>query len=328
MDNNVNYSSIIDNLTKDLDELKKKQKITETQISSLKITNRKLEKQIESLEKILAITHFIEGSRLSDFEVLSFITDNIFKGLSKRNHNRYVIKKVRITSDKSFKEASRLVELDNLYVVSYYGVWIEKEQSENSIESNEGLDTSSDTNFGTQTLCIQMECYKDENLQDLIVNGELFEYHRRRQLFIQIVLGLIYIHEQQIVHMNLNFDNIFLYGKDRIKIGGLSLRKSILIPPRSTSRKTKFSDLQKNDIYQLGLIYFVMCYKPVQTHKKLSKFYKKYNTKIFFELPDDAKNYLKRNEIIFVQRLIDQNVIKRPNAKKVVDLTRNYLPVY
>ena len=69
-----------------------------------------------------------------------------------------------------------------------------------------------DENIYDKFIFIQMELCK-ENLKDYLKNNEL-SFNNKKQLCIQIVNGLKYIHDENVIHRDLKLQNIMLHFPD------------------------------------------------------------------------------------------------------------------
>ncbi|CAN0046489.1 unnamed protein product, partial [Sphacelaria rigidula] len=76
-------------------------------------------------------------------------------------------------------------------------------------------------------LCIVMEYCDGGDLSTLIKNARrrLFPESKVLHWFVQIALGLHYMHERRVLHRDLKTQNIFLLGNGRLVLGDLGISK-------------------------------------------------------------------------------------------------------
>ena len=206
---------------------------------------------------------------------------SVFKSYNKLDQKLYAVKKIPIKNLKEEKsnfylnEARFLSSLNHKNVVRYYTTWIEFYKEDNKIYP---------------ILYIQMELCSF-SLNDYLENRNYSGYLKEnkdpniKSIFLQICKGIKYIHEQNIIHRDLNPKNIFLIyenNKFQIKIGDFGLSKL------SENNENKYENIEpsleltnysyypysyhnvyyiceedytnnlyteKSDIYSLGIIY-------------------------------------------------------------------------
>ncbi|KAH9514284.1 Eukaryotic translation initiation factor 2 alpha kinase 4 [Bulinus truncatus] len=78
-------------------------------------------------------------------------------------------------------------------------------------------------------LFIQMECCEGRTLRNAIDEGLYNNKERIWRLFREIIQGLVYIHEQDVIHRDLKPVNIFLDSFDHVKIGDFGLARTDIL---------------------------------------------------------------------------------------------------
>uniref|UniRef100_A0A8C3N2Y5 non-specific serine/threonine protein kinase n=2 Tax=Geospiza parvula TaxID=87175 RepID=A0A8C3N2Y5_GEOPR len=113
---------------------------------------------------------------------------------------------------------------------------------------------------------VSMEYCEKSTLRDTIDQGLYEDTSRLWRLFREILDGLAYIHEKGMIHRDLKPVNIFLDSDDHVKIGDFGLATDY--PANAVSivqGSTKSTYNQKVDLFSLGIIFFEMCYHPMNT---------------------------------------------------------------
>ncbi|RFU35895.1 hypothetical protein B7463_g467, partial [Scytalidium lignicola] len=141
-------------------------------------------------------------------------------------------------------------------------------------------------------LYISMEYCEKRTLRDLIRRNLYKETDEIWRLFRQILEGLVHIHGLNIVHRDLKPENIFIDGASNVRIGDFGLAtsgqysgvdKATAAAIHNSSDMTRSigtafyvapevrsavngggSYGSKVDMYSLGIIFFEMCYQPVE----------------------------------------------------------------
>uniref|UniRef100_A0A8C3VLZ7 non-specific serine/threonine protein kinase n=1 Tax=Catharus ustulatus TaxID=91951 RepID=A0A8C3VLZ7_CATUS len=125
-----------------------------------------------------------------------------------------------------------------------------------------------------------MEYCEKSTLRDTIDQGLYEDTSRLWRLFREILDGLAYIHEKGMIHRDLKPVNIFLDSDDHVKIGDFGLATdypanavsnltgmvgtALYVSPE-VQGSTKSAYNQKVDLFSLGIIFFEMCYHPMNT---------------------------------------------------------------
>ena len=153
-------------------------------------------------------------SSMKDFEVLNKLGQGsfgtVFKVRRKVDKNYYVMKMINISQmdrrgqQESVNEVKILASLDFPYIVKYFDSFIEN-----------------------KTLHIVMEYCDKGDLSQAIRNqmGRLLPEPKVWKFFIQMCLGLEYVHSRKILHRDIKSMNVFLVRDDVIRIGDLGVAK-------------------------------------------------------------------------------------------------------
>ena len=150
-------------------------------------------------------------SRLKEYEILCKIGQGsfgtVFKVKRKIDRAILVIKLIKITTlskknqQDSLHEVNILSSLNCPYIVKYYDSFVEN-----------------------STLYIVMEYCEKGDLSQILKKQQLQE-QKIWKFFIQISIGLEYLHSKQILHRDIKSLNIFLSNDDSIRIGDLGVAK-------------------------------------------------------------------------------------------------------
>jgi translation initiation factor 2-alpha kinase 2 len=158
----------------------------------------------------------------------------VFKTKHKLDGNYYAIKKIPITSgEPCIDEIKILSKLDHSNIVRYFNSFIYQ-----------------------NALMIQME-YCPASLSNYLQHEE-----RNEKILEQIISGLCYLHENNIIHFDLKPENILLTEKNQIKIADFgysryvlsSIYKSHYYEPSLYICKNDVEYTTKIDVYSFGII--------------------------------------------------------------------------
>ncbi|CAG9324786.1 unnamed protein product [Blepharisma stoltei] len=199
-------------------------------------------------------------SSVKDFEIMGKLGQgsfgSVYKVRRKVDSNIYVMKMIKISQlnkasqQESIGEVRILASLDNPYIVKYYDSFIE-----------------------TQTLHIIMEFCDKGDLSRHIKNqmGRLLPENKIWKYFIQMCLGLEYLHSQNVLHRDIKSMNVFLVREDSIRIGDLGVAKVLsntaafahtmvgtpyYLSPELCEEKPYNV---KSDVWALGCVLYEMC---------------------------------------------------------------------
>jgi|SaaInlStandDraft_5_1057022.scaffolds.fasta_scaffold06534_4 serine/threonine protein kinase len=225
---------------------------------------------------------------------------NVYKVYNPLDDTNYAIKKIGIRNNfyPSLIEVRSMAKLNHINIIRYHTSWIESLNINKKIDKlNDKLlilddntqlmtldntqlvtldninllelnddscstdNSEYDENIYDKFIFIQMELCK-ENLKDYLKNNEL-SFNNKKQLCIQIVNGLKYIHDENVIHRDLKLMNIFIDFNNTVKIGDFGLATNIYdmnyeevgtygyIAPEIL-QGNKYDD--KADLYSLGII--------------------------------------------------------------------------
>ena len=150
----------------------------------------------------------------------------VFKMYHKIDSIIYAIKKIPLEKyslnkdnfDKVLHEVRSIARLNHPNIIRYFNSWIEydiynfDENDTDSSSDSFNLKTSNDINNLKLTLFIQMELC-DLNLKEWIEKRdeyEMFDYDHSLNIMKQIVTGLEFIHQNDLIHRDIKPANIFL----------------------------------------------------------------------------------------------------------------------
>ncbi|KAJ1128647.1 hypothetical protein NDU88_007022 [Pleurodeles waltl] len=207
-------------------------------------------------------------------------------------------------------------------------------------------------------LYIQMEYCEKSTLRDTIDQNLYLDPSRLWRLFREILDGLAYIHEQGMIHRDLKPVNIFLDSEDHVKIGDFGLATdhpaytsdtkpadeelcgeyTVKSDPEShltgmvgtalyvspeVQGNTKATYNQKVDLFSLGIIFFEMSYRPMDTaSERISVLSNLRQPTIIF--PKDFAQEKNEKQKRVICWLLDHDPAARPTAIEL--LKSEHLP--
>ena len=239
----------------------------------------------------------------------------VYKSLKKDNNKIFVIKQIplfkkNINIEEAKNEASILKKINCKFIVKYY----------ESFEENNSFN-------------IIMEYCEKGTLSSLISTLKKKNKHLKENqiwnFFIQISIGLSYLHNKKILHRDLKSKNIFLNKELDVKIGDLGIAKILqdtnhahtfigtpfYLSPEICEEKPYN---EKSDIWALGcilyeLITFKHPYNATNQAALLLKIingnYEDFNKEIF--ISDNLKK--------MVGLLLEKNYVKRPSIFDIIN---------
>ncbi|MEE8482608.1 MAG: protein kinase, partial [Acidiferrobacterales bacterium] len=202
--------------------------------------------------------------------LLDVVQENRFGGIylceNSVNHNSLIVKKVVGTRD-GYKECTILSNLQHPNVVNIYGT-----------STDEGV------------FIILMEYLAGGSLNDRLVNP--WEWRKAVKAVKDICQGMVFIHDNKLVHGNLRPSTILFTRQGTAKVADCALNAHYLEEPAKANWYT-YPGEPKNilaDVYSVGAILFEMVtgIVPVRKHNELVV-----NDR-FYSLPPDLQALLKR----------------------------------
>jgi len=171
---------------------------------------------------------------------------NVYKVYNNLDDKFYAVKKIGINQIfyKSLFEVRSMAKLDHKNIIRYHTSWLESKFN-NNLDIKQILDNSSDNlelvkyengSFETdhseydeknydKFIFIQMELCKNNLTTYLLDNKPTFE--EKKNICLQIVNGIKYIHENEVLHRDLKPGNIFISCNNDIKIGDFGLAVNV-----------------------------------------------------------------------------------------------------
>jgi len=198
---------------------------------------------------------------IADFEVLcklgkgSFGT--VFKVKRKHDKKIYVIKQINISQLNknmtaiALNEVQILSSLENPFIVKYFDSFIDKNYLNIVMEHCEGGDLAN-------------------HLRGQL--GKPLSENTILKFFIQMCIGLRYIHSKRILHRDMKSLNVFLTKEQEIRIGDLGVAKTMSAGSVNSAKKAVGTPYylspeiceekpynEKSDIWSLGCILYELC---------------------------------------------------------------------
>ncbi|XP_038140003.1 interferon-induced, double-stranded RNA-activated protein kinase-like [Cyprinodon tularosa] len=274
-----------------------------------------------------ASTPPVESRVTSDFETPTFLGKggygSVFKAKEKLVDRHYAVKVVSY-SEKAFREVKALSDLHHENIVRYFHCWIEDSKKLPEIIQRKLKDITCE-----KYLFIKMEFCNSTLKQWIKEMNEKEVQHSQRgaeslPIAKQIVTGVKYIHDNNLIHRDLKPENI-MFGKDgKVKIGDFGLvtvDKSEDVMERTQGRGTKsyMAPEQKSksydhkvDIFALGLIFFELLWKFSTFHEKMTIWDDVRDNKLSTEFSQAFPL-----ECIVIKSLLSNNPKDRPEASEL-----------
>lgn len=220
-DINSNHNDIKFNLIEAINLLKKNTELM-TETKSIELGNLSNNSYRKNFMELQLLGHGGYGS--------------VYKVLHKFEHNMYAIKKILVTKDiianniDIFREIKLLSKLEHKNIVRYYTSWIDNDyQTIIEYIDNNQLDKTSDDLTDIPILFIQMELCEYTFLEYINKIMESEEIEKRIKYFTDIITGIEYLHDNNIMHRDIKPSNI-LYNDGKYKIGDFGLSKKLPKP--------------------------------------------------------------------------------------------------
>ena len=240
----------------------------------------------------------------------------IYKVKKDSSDTQYVLKNIPVSEEdissmnEILNESSILSTCDNIYVIKYY-----------------------DSFFYNGTFNIITEFCPYGDLFGYIkfykVRGSKIEEKIIWIIFIQLSLGLNYLHQKKILHRDIKTKNIFIKNNLTVKIGDFGIAKIL----NSTSsyahtfigtpyyispelcKDQPYND--KSDVWSLGCVLYELCTlnHPFEGGTQV-EIYEKIMTQKFKAISNEYSNELKR----MVDLLLEKDERKRPKMKEILKM--------
>ena len=258
---------------------------------------------------------------ISDYKIIEELGSGsygvVYKVIKQNETTEYVLKQIPLIglqeNERKYieNEAKFLSELNSKYIVKYRDSFNEGKKLNIIMEyCNKG---------DLDKYLTYMKKKKIKHLPEEIV----------WKLFIQISLGIAYLHSKRILHRDLKTLNIFLKNNLQVKIGDLGVAKQLekgkfattfigtpyyLSPEICEDREYN----EKSDIWALGCILFELCTfnHPFDARSQAALILKIINEPVG-NIPNDFSSDLKN----LIKVLLEKNDVERPTMKDI--LSRN-----
>ena len=241
----------------------------------------------------------IIGDSFEDYEILQVLSPKETYGFSakvrsKFNSKIYAMKKIesryasKINQNEFKEEFEMLKKMNHPNITKYYKYF-----------------------FQNQCLYIIFEYVNNND-----INGLLEAYDPKKpieintiwNIFMQSISALNYIHSQNIIHKNINMNNLFITEDKIVKLGDFRFSFLAYVREFNTKRTYHSPEMmnnmhfdQKTDIYAMGVIFHKLCYFS------------------FPKGPKKTKNYYPK-EIENIIELMLKNENERPNAQNLFNI--------
>lgn len=300
-------------------------------ITTLQLQNYNNDEIIQHIQEIRNSTmyqlNYIEVSILG-----SGGYGSVFKAFHKLEKKFYAIKKISLFDENDIlNEVQIMTALKHPNIVKYYSSWIDANNNYteqlllmNGDEESSSNSSSNTNNYSPLILYIQMELC-DTTLKEWLVYDSTID--EKIELYKQLVFGIHYLHENNVIHRDLKPDNIFINNL-QLKIGDLGLSKKI---EGNVSYNYHSMDANKiiyqapeineddkcgfcSDIYSIGIILIEMLL--IQTKTIFEK------RKMIMTIKKEEKvidGYLQTNKYNeLIESMIKKNVIERVTINDII----------
>ena len=240
----------------------------------------------------------------------------IYKVKKDNSETQYVLKNIPVSEEdissmnEILNESSILSTCDNVYVIKYYDSFFYK---------------------GTFNIITEFCPYGDlfGYIKFYKVRGSKIEEKIIWIIFIQLSLGLNYLHQKKILHRDIKTKNIFIKNNLTVKIGDFGIAKIL----NSTSsyahtfigtpyyispelcKDQPYND--KSDVWSLGCVLYELCTlnHPFEGGTQV-EIYEKIMTQKFKAISSEYSNELKK----MVDLLLEKDERKRPKMKDILKM--------
>ena len=238
----------------------------------------------------------------------------VYKALNKIENKYYAIKCLNFKdiTEKERKniemEVNLLKELKHPNIVLYKDSFLDKENNLNIVTTFcEGGD-------------MYQKIFKEKN--------KYFDENKIINWLIQLLLGLSYIHDKQIVHRDIKTKNIFIQNEHTLRIGDFGIAKifkqaqtmnklvgtPLYMAPECFKQAKKFS--YKSDIWSLGCCIYEMCNLK---HAFEGKFFPAVSVKISEGKRAPLNKIYSRDLKDLVDSMLDLNPRHRPTIANILE---------
>ena len=319
--NNNNNNEIIE-------ERKQNNDIIENNNNSQEINNKITKDDISTPDKLTRLLIFENNDILNTFEIKQLLDSGseslVYKIINKNTQKPFVMKCIINKQDVKYNISEFIIlnKLKNDNIINFYGI--------NEIKKDE-LD------------CIIMEYGKFGNIKSFMKNTLEKDYLSESLLCFfsyQILNGLKYCHKNKICHFDIKPYNIIIDDYLKAKIIDFSIsidyskinKNKIKLPSMGTyfymapevmeSREINTNDLNKIDLYSLGITLYNLAYgiypfglirEDLKECEKI--YYKIKNNKLEF----DNKDNISLIFIDFLKRLLEKDIEKRININEALN---------
>lgn len=272
------------------------------------------------LLKAKEVTKEIDGGKgggIKNYEILNKLGQGsfgvVYKVRRKTDRGLFVLKQINMAAldarsrRDAVNEASILSKLECPYIVKYYESFEDKNNLNIILEYCEGGDL-----------------YKVMKGQ----MGKNFSENRIWKYFIQLVIGLDYLHRKRILHRDLKSLNVFMTKDGDVRIGDLGVAKMMhdsgnfantmvgtpyYISPEMCEEKAYNN---KNDVWSLGCILYELCtFKhPFEATNQAALILKIVKGK-FTPIPSTLYS---QDLVSMVDWLLSRDYVKRPSTKEIL----------
>lgn len=258
---------------------------------------------------------------------------NVYKVFNQLDQTYYAIKKIGINDNYSQNlfEVRSMAKLNHANIIRYHTSWIETNNLfnkfnnqlmdvSNNHESSKNSDDEYIENNYNKFILIQMELCK-QNLKEYLIANNI-DYEKKIHISKQILDGLSYIHNNNIIHRDLKLQNIFISSDDQIKIGDFGLATNVydinydnvgtdgyIAPEVIQFNNYSF----KSDLYSFGIILIDIFFNfktYMEKYKLLTK-----------NIIDTSYIMINDNLNIIIRSLLNKNLNERMSIETII----NYL---
>ncbi|XP_078069899.1 interferon-induced, double-stranded RNA-activated protein kinase isoform X2 [Mustelus asterias] len=223
----------------------------------------------------------------------------VYKAKNTVDKKYYAIKEVSLRDEKTKREAEALAKVEHKNIVRYHTSWIGP-----SLRTN---------NYHKKSLFIQMELY-EKNLKEWIVDPANNNPEKKEvalSIFCQLLDGVVYIHEEKMVHRDLKIGD---FGLVKTLDDQESLTKDIGTPHYMSPEQHRLEVYDhKVDIFALGLIFFELLWIQVGTVTEKSKEWNNIRSGRFPLSFINAYN----TQSFLIRKMLSETASERPEAEQV-----------